>query len=124
MLSTYGPRSGLDREMALKVAGAFGGGMGRLGESCGAVTGALMVIGLKHGKIKDDDDAARERTYELVHEFTTRFRARNESILCRELLGHDLATPEGMEAVADKQLFTVLCPRFVRQAAEILEQIL
>ncbi len=110
--------------MALKVAGAFGGGMGRLGETCGAVTGALMVIGLKHGKIKDDDDEARERTYELAQEFTARFRARNESLLCRELLGHDLNTPDGMKAVADKQLFLALCPRFVRQAAEILEQIL
>jgi C_GCAxxG_C_C family probable redox protein len=122
VLSTYGPRSGLDRETALKVAGAFGGGMGRLGETCGAVTGALMVIGLKHGKTRDDDDASRERTYELVHEFTARFRDRNGSILCRELLGHDLNTPEGREAAADQQLFLVLCPRFVRDAAEILEE--
>ncbi len=124
MLSTYGPRSGLDREMALKVAGAFGGGMGRLGATCGAVTGAFMVIGLEYGKTKDDDDEARERTYGLVHAFTTKFRDRNGSLLCRELLGHDLATPEGMEAVAEKQLFHVLCPRFVRDAAEILEEIL
>ena len=69
MLSVYGRRSGLDREMGLRVAGAFGGGMGRMGETCGAVTASLMVIGLKHGKTRAEDDDAREKTYELTNEF-------------------------------------------------------
>lgn len=124
MLTTYGPRFGLDREMALKAAGAFGAGMGRMGETCGAVTGAFMVIGLKHGKVKADDDEAREQTYELVKEFADKFKARNRSIQCRELLGHDLSTPEGAEAVAEKNLFVTLCPRFVKDSTEILEEIL
>ncbi len=124
MLSTYGVRSGLDRETALKVAGAFGAGMGRRGETCGAVTGAFMVIGLKHGKTKADDDEAREKTYALVEEFTERFRERNKSLLCRELLGHDLGTPEGREAVAEQNLFMTICPDFVRDAGEILEELL
>ncbi len=124
MLSTYGTRFGLDREMALKAAGAFGAGMGRMGETCGAATGAFMVIGLKHGKTKIDDNEAREKTYKLVKEFTVRFKARNRSILCRELLGHDLSTPEGMKTVAEKDLFVTLCPRFLRDSVEIIEDIL
>jgi C_GCAxxG_C_C family probable redox protein len=119
----YGLRFGLDREIALKIAGAFGSGMG-MGETCGAVTGAFMVIGLKHGKTKADNDAAKETTYELVKELTSRFSARNGSIKCKELLGCDLSTPEGMEAVIEKKLFITLCPKFVQDAAEILEAFL
>ncbi len=124
MLSTYGTRFGLDRETALKVSGAFGGGMGRMGGTCGAVTGAFMVIGLKHGKIQEGDDGAREKTYEMVEEFTRRFRARNKSIICRELLGHELNTPEGMQAVTEKKLFLTFCPGLIQSASEILEDIL
>lgn len=115
---------GLDRELALKVAGAFGGGMARMGEQCGAVTGAFMVIGLKHGKTKTGDDGARERTYELVEEFVTRFKSRHGSICCRELLGYDLNSPEGRKAAYEKGLFTTLCPQLVRDATEILEETL
>lgn len=98
--------------------------MARMGETCGALTGAFMVIGLKHGKTRADDDEAREKTYELVNDFTARFKARHNSIVCRELLGHDLGTEEGREAVAGKNLFLTLCPAFVRTAGEILEEIL
>ncbi len=98
--------------------------MGRMGETCGAVTGAFMVIGLKHGKTREDDDEARERTYALVQEFAERFRARNKSIICRELLGHDLGTPEGMQAVTEKKLFQTFCPGLIRHASEMLDEML
>jgi C_GCAxxG_C_C family probable redox protein len=124
VLSTYGERFGLDREMGLRVAGAFGGGMGRMGEMCGAVTGAFMAIGLKHGKRKADDDEAREKTYELVNAFAARFKSRNNSLVCRELLGHDLSTEQGRDAVAEKNLFLTLCPKFVDDAGEILEELI
>ena len=120
----YGGRSGLDRETALKVAGAFGAGMARTGGTCGSVTGALMVIGLKYGKIRKDDDDSRERTYALAREFMDAFRDRNGSLLCRELLGIDVSTPEGIAAVRERDLFRTACPKFVRDAGEILDEIL
>ncbi len=120
----YGARFGLDRETAFKLAGAFGGGMARRGETCGAVTGAFMVIGLKHGKARADDDDARERTYRLTNEFASRFIGRNRTIVCRELLGHDLSTEEGRDAVLEQNLFATVCPRFVQDAEEILEEVL
>ena len=123
VLSACGGRFGLDRETALRVAGAFGGGMARRGETCGAVTGAFMVIGLKHGKIKADDNTAREKTYDLAKEFTVKFVSRNKSIICKELLGYDLSTPEGREAVKEKKLATTICPKFVQDAVEIVEEI-
>ena len=83
-----------------------------------------MVIGLKHGKTKADDDDAREKTYELVNEFVRRFQERNGTILCRELIGHDLSTEEGRETVVERNLMVTRCPGFVRDAGEILEDIL
>lgn len=124
MLSSFGEEYGLDRELALKVAGAFGGGMARMGEQCGAVTGAFMVIGLKYGKTKAGDDGAREKTYALVGEFVKRFKSRHGSIVCRELLGYDLSNVEERAVARKKGLFTTLCPQFVRDAGEILEHIL
>ena len=124
VFSTYSPQFGLDRETALKVAGAFGGGMGHMGEICGAVTGAFMVIGLKHGGTIAEDEQSEEKTYSLVNEFVNRFKSRNGSIVCRELLGCDISTPEGLNTAREKKLFTTLCPKYVRDAAEIIEQIL
>lgn len=124
MLSSFGEELGLDRELALKVAGAFGGGMARMGETCGAVTGALMVIGLKHGMTQTKDEGARDKTYKLAQELATRFKKRHGSMVCRELLGYDLSSPEGRKAAYEKGLFTTLCPQLVRDATEILEEIL
>lgn len=124
VLSAYAERMGLDRELALKIATGFGGGMGRKGEVCGAVTGALMVIGLKHGRTILEDTESKEQTYELVGEFIKRFKSRNGSILCRELLGIDIGTPEGYAAAKEQKAFSEICPKMVQAAAEILEDIL
>ena len=120
----YGGRSGLDRETALRVAGAFGAGMARTGGTCGSVTGALMVIGLSHAKTRKDDDDSRELAYALAQDFMDAFRDRNGSLLCRELLGIDVSTPEGIAAVRERDLFRTACPKFVNDAGEILEEIL
>jgi len=124
VLSSFGDQFGLERGFALKVAGAFGGGMARMGEACGAVTGALMVIGLKYGMTQAKDEEARDKTYKLAQELATRFKERHKSIICRDLLGYDLSKPEGRKAAYEKGLFTTLCPQFVRDAVEIVEQLL
>ncbi len=98
--------------------------MGRMGETCGAVTGAFMVIGLRHGRTIADTNRGRDKAYDLVERFVQEFRARNKTIVCRDLLGCDISTPEGMKQVKKKNLFTTVCPRFVGDAAEILEEIL
>ena len=97
--------------------------MARTGQTCGAVTGALMVIGLKHGQTQREDKQAKEKTYALAREFLERFKARNDALLCRELLGYDINTPEGMQAIRDKGLFDSLCARLVANAVEILEEL-
>ncbi len=123
LLSAYGPGLGLDRDNALKIAGAFGSGMG-MGETCGAVTGALMVIGLKHTKVKGIDYFSKEETYDIATELITRFRERNGTIICRELLGCDVTTTEGLRIARKEKKFKKQCPKYVRDAAEILEEML
>jgi len=124
VLTAYAEQFDIDRETALKVSAAFGGGMGRMGEICGAATGAFMVIGLKYGRTTVQDAKSHEKTNRLVKEFVDRFKSRNGSIICRELLGCDLSTPEGLKAFVDKKLRDTLCTKFVRDAAEIVRQVL
>ena len=123
VLSAYGSEFGLNHELALKVAAAFGGGMGRQGGTCGAVTGALMAIGLRSGMARVDEQA-KEKTYHLVREFTEAFKTRNGSIICKELLGLDISTVDGRKKATEEKLFTTLCPKLVRDAAEIIGQML
>ncbi len=124
VLGAYSEEFGLERQTALRIATAFGGGMGRMGETCGAVTGAFMVIGLKHGRTTAKDTESRERTYSLVKEFVQRFKSLNGSILCRELIGYDLSTPEGLKAAREKGVLAALCPKYVRDATRIVETLL
>jgi C_GCAxxG_C_C family probable redox protein len=124
VLAFCGGRYGLDRQMALRIGEAFGGGMGRMGLTCGAVTGALMVIGLKYAKLTKEDTASRQKSVELVLRFRDAFEARNGSISCKELLGCDIGTPEGFQQAADRGKFRDLCPKLVRDAVEIVEQLL
>ena len=124
LFSTYASLFGIDRETALKVADPFGGGMARMGETCGAVTGAFMVIGLKQGRTVVEDSQSHEDLYNLVNEFVRRFITRNKSIICRELLNLDISSPQGLKEARDKDLFQTVCPDYVRDAAEIVEELL
>ncbi len=124
VLSTFGPEMGLEKNLALRVAGAFGGGMARMGETCGAVTGALMVIGLKYGKTDVQDEAAKEKTYACAREFIDRFLAQHGSIKCRELLTFEIGTPEGQRRFKEENCLALRCTAFVRDAILILEEIL
>ncbi len=124
VLSAYAQELWLERDQALKVATGFGGGMGRLAATCGLVTGAFMVLGLKYGMIDSADQASKEKTYAAVQAFAQEFRARCGSLDCRDLLGVDLSTPEGLAKARDQQLFNRICTKYVQAAAEILDDML
>ncbi|MFC2169002.1 C-GCAxxG-C-C family protein [Acidobacteriota bacterium] len=124
LLSIYGPQFGLDQKIALKLATPFGAGMGRMAKTCGAVTGAFMVLGLKFGRATLEDTEAKGKTYELVKEFADRFKVRNGSVVCKELIGYDIGIPEELEAAQDEDVFETLCPKLVKSAAELVEDML
>ena len=121
IVSTYAKEFGVDKKTALQIACGLGAGMGRLQETCGAVSGAYLLIGLKYGKYQKDDNGAKEKTYALVQEFSKLFEDRNKTTNCRELLGLDLI--HGDKKAAAERTKT-LCPKMVSDAAEILEALL
>ncbi|MFC1917661.1 C-GCAxxG-C-C family protein [Chloroflexota bacterium] len=124
ILSTYGPELGLDSEIAVKLTDAFTDGMGRMGGTCGAVTGAFMVLGLKYGERATGCQQANKKTHNLVEEFVDRFTFRNGSIVCKELLGCDISNPEVLNSEKTKTLFKTACSKYVQSAAEIIEELL
>ena len=123
VLMGYGESFGLDREESLKTTRAFGSGMG-LGWTCGAVSGAFMILGHSVENAESERDA-RYKTYDLVAEFVRRFKERHGSVVCKDLLsGVDLGTEEGRQEARDRNLFTTICPAYVRSAGEILSEML
>lgn len=124
VLAAFAEDLGLSREKALMIASGFGAGMGRMSLTCGAVTGAFMVLGLKEGYSCCDSKESKEKIYRLVREFADTFRTMHGSIECRELLGFDISTPEGYQGAADSSIFRTLCPLLVQSAVEITENML
>ena len=123
IVAAYCQQFGLDRRMGAKVATGFGGGM-RMAGACGAVTGAFMILGLKYGNTTAQDQPAKANTYKMVKEFTKRFKARNGSVICKDLLKKDISTGEGMKQAQESGDFSKRCPQMVKDAAEILEKML
>lgn len=116
---------GMDFETAIRLSSSFGGGMGRLREVCGAVSSMFMIAGLKYGYTDPKDRVAKQKHYELIQELAQRFKDKNGSIICRELLGldieHDIPVPEER---TEKYYKKRPCAELVRCAAEIIDRVI
>jgi C_GCAxxG_C_C family probable redox protein len=124
-LGVFCEKLNFDRETALKLATGFGAGMARRQEVCGAVTGGIMAIGLKHGRGPGDEKPVAEHTYLLVGKFMERFAAKHGSCLCRVLLDDcDLLSESGRKFYDDNKLSEKICRPCVAEAVRILEGIL
>lgn len=121
IVMSYGPAWGIAPDVAVKVASAFGGGIARRAETCGAVSGALMVLGMT---LAPDTEDRKEKVYALGQAFMHRFQERQGFIKCKDLLGCDISTPEGKDEASQRNLTDSICPKLVQQAAEILEEML
>jgi C_GCAxxG_C_C family probable redox protein len=124
VFATYAEEFGIDRTEALKISCGFGAGMGRRQEVCGAVSGAILLIGCRHGKTIREDNAANELTYKLVRELSEKFIAKHGSISCKELLGCNLLTPEGQQFFKDNNFRDLKCALYVHDASELAEVML
>lgn len=120
VLAAYGPSLGLPRQQALQIAAGFAGGM-RRGDVCGVVTGAFMVLGLRHGSTASDTREGRSEVFGRVEDFAELFKKRNGALNCRDLLGCDISTTEGMKQAQEQDLFKTTCVKMVEDACEILE---
>ena len=124
VLSTFCEELGLDKEMALKIATGFGAGISGRSQICGGVTGAIMAIGLKYGRGTDDPKDVQERTFNIVNEFIDKFMARHETIICKELIGYDLTKPKERILASKSGVYKTICPKLVKDAAELVESLL
>ena len=123
----FAAEMGKSEEEVARLASSFGGGMGKLREVCGAVSGALLVYGALRGYSDPTDGEAKKRQYAQVQDFAARFKAEHETIICRELLKNIALKKEGTsepEARTPEYYRTRPCARFVETAARILEDML
>jgi len=124
VFTVFGKENGLSEDDCLKISCAFGGGMGRQQLTCGAVTGALMVLGLKYGKALNDPDEKKQHTYALTREFFQRFTELNGSVNCKALLdGLDMNDTDDNQKIMERKLFDIKCEKYVADAVKILETI-
>lgn len=125
VFTAFCDETGLDEETSIKIASSFGGGMGRLREVCGALTAAFMVAGIKYGYTSPEDDEQKAEHYQLIQDIAAKFKEKNNSIICRELLGlsetHSIPKPSKRteQFYADRP-----CEKFVSDAAEIIDNLI
>lgn len=125
VLLAFSDVTGLDDDTAAKLASSFGGGLGRMREVCGAVSGAAMVLGLTQGYSNPKDFEGKKEHYKLIQDFAARFKEKNGSIICRELLTGVKTVENGTpEKRTDSYYKKRPCPLLVRDAAEILDEML
>ncbi len=122
MLTVFGEAYGLDMELVARLGRPLLGGMGRSGRTCGALTAAVLLLGLASDD--PDEPEARKLCVHRVQQLFQRFARLHGTAECRDLLGADWNTPEGLKRIQEENLVKTRCPTFVRDAAAILEELL
>ena len=125
MFSVFAPDFGISRDLSLRLTGPLGAGIARRQETCGAVTGAIMALGLKYGKGENGTDEDKKRAFEIANRFIAEFEAEFWSISCLKLLdGNLMDTEEGAAAIAAEDMFKTRCANYVKFAVEKAEELL
>lgn len=120
VLAECADRLGISREEACRMAAAFGGGMG-IGETCGAVVGAMIALGMKYGHGSEEEMAQKDVMNGKRAEFIAAFREKYDGCACRTLLGHDISVPGEFDKVLQEGLLFDFCPQVVLDTLEILD---
>jgi C_GCAxxG_C_C family probable redox protein len=123
VLAAYAEDLNLDKETALQAAVGFGGGIGRLQETCGAVSAAVMILGLASGFKEEDRRPKINEVYAKVYSFTEEFKREYGTIKCRDLLDCDLLSEEGQKFFKEHNL-KEKCRAYVRLCCELLDKYL
>jgi C_GCAxxG_C_C family probable redox protein len=121
VLLSYADDLKYSKELAQKMGAGFGGGMGKRQETCGAVTGAIMVLGMMKGEQVNNNEDLKSYTYESVQELINRFTAEHGSTQCKDLIGCDLNTPEGAAQFKQENMKENVCAKFVETAVDIID---
>ena len=125
VFATYADLFGLDRETALKLASPMGGGVGRMREICGVVSAMVLLAGLKEGNTDPENEEGKERIYLLTRQMADRFKEKNGTIICRELLGIEGREESAKPSARTKEYYASRpCSRLVAYASGIIEEVL
>jgi C_GCAxxG_C_C family probable redox protein len=124
VLLAFSGDCGISDDTAIGTASGFGGGIARLQETCGAVTGAVIVIGSVRSMNGDEQEELKELIYSDIQNFAAEFKNRNGSIKCSELTDCNILTKEGRDYFDESKLLETVCSKCVKDSVEILEQIL
>lgn len=124
VVSAYTDEMKFDPGLALSLSCGFGGGMGRLQETCGAVTGSFMILGIHNCKKYQDNKDRKDKTYSMVREFSRRFKAIHGSTDCRTLLNCDLKTEEGQQYLREHNLHEVICEDCITNSIKIIQELI
>jgi len=124
VVTSYAEIFNFDENLALGLSCGFGGGMGRLQETCGAVTGAFMVLGIRACKKYSENIERKERTYSLVQQFAEKFKSVNGSLDCKTLLNCDLKTEEGRKYMRENNLSVTVCNKCIADSVAILDELI
>ena len=124
IIKAYANEVEMKEEDAVKMASALGGGVGRNGHICGAVSGAALIIGMKFGSTDPANFQAKEKAYNKTNELLEKFSAENKSVLCKELIPYDMKIPEELKKAREAGVFAKQCLLYVLSAGRILENII
>lgn len=124
VVATFCEEYGIDKKLGLKIACPFGGGMGHTGGVCGAVTGALLVLGLKYGQEDTENKYSKAMNYLIVQDFISRFKKCNGSINCTELINYDLGDDKQLNTARQSNIFKTICSKYVDDSVTLLESIM
>ena len=124
VLTAYSDELSLDQNMAINISSGFGSGMGRLQETCGAVTGSYMVLGIYNGKKYPDNKDKKEVTYSMIQKFTTEFKEINGFTDCKSLLNCDLKTEAGQLFAKENNLFGTICEKCISDSISIIGKLI
>jgi C_GCAxxG_C_C family probable redox protein len=123
VFGAYADELNIDNDLALSVSCGFGGGMGRLQETCGAATGSYMVLGVQTCKKYSDNKERKEITYTQIQEFSRKFKQLNGTTDCIDLLKCDLKTAEGNAYAKEHNLFGTICEKCISDSITIIEEL-
>jgi C_GCAxxG_C_C family probable redox protein len=125
VFSVFASDFGISRDLSLRLAGPMGAGIARRQETCGAVTGALLALGLKYGKGENGTDEDKKRAFAVSQDFIKDFEAEFGSIVCLHLLDNNrMDTEEGAAAIEKEDMFRTRCANYVKYAVEKTEELL
>ena len=122
VLAVFAEEYGLQDESALKIASPFGGGLAGFGRTCGAITGAMMVVGLKYGNAKSTDREAAALCREKTRVLIEKFEKTHGTSMCNELVGFDRSTMKVAELMEKLPHFYMVCPKFLETVITYLEE--